>query len=508
MLEQNTNKRIAKNTIFLYIRMFLIMGVSLFTSRVILQALGVEDYGIYNVVAGFVSMFTFINSALTNASQRFITFSLGKGSEEETNRVFSSSIIIHGIISLLFIIAAETFGLWFLNTKMVIPADRMFDANIVFQMAILSTVLLIMSTPYNALIIAEERMSAFAYISILDVIIKLLIVYLLYLSSFDKLITYAVLMFLSQLLIRQVYWLYCRRHFVVSKFRWIVDKSLLKRLTSFSCWSLFGNLASVGAEQGVNVVLNIYFGPVVNAARGIATQVMNAVLGFTANLQMAINPQITKSYAVGDIQRMHFLIFAGAKFSFFLTILLAFPIIWSADTILHIWLGIVPKYTIPFVQIVLLNIALGTLTAPFQTAAQANGNIKRYQALVGGVLLLILPLTYYGLKLFPDPIFAYLINLGVSIMAQIIRCVMMRSMIDLSIRDYLKCVILPSCMVLVLSNIIPLYLYLKLDESTMSFIIKTIASVLCIVLFTYLIGLNKSEKEFAHQKVRNLLKRN
>jgi len=507
MSEQTTNKRIAKNTIFLYIRMFLIMGVSLYTSRVILQALGVEDYGIYNVVAGVVSMFTVINSALTNASQRFITFSIGKDNDDEINKVFSSSILIHVIISLLFFIAAETFGLWLLNTKMVIPSDRMFEANIVFQMAILSTILLIMSTPYNALIIAEERMSAFAYISILDVSVKLLIVYLLYISSFDKLITYAVLMFLSQLLIRQIYWFYCRRNFSVSKFRMIIDKNLLKKMTSFSCWSLFGNLASVCADHGVNIVLNIYFGPAVNAARGIANQVMNAVLGFTANLQMAINPQITKNYAIGDLSRTHFLIFVGAKFSFFLTLLLTFPIIWSADTILHIWLGIVPDYTVSFVQIILFNIVLGTLTAPFQTAAQANGDIKLYQALVGGILLLILPLTYFGLKFLPDPLFAYWINLGVSILAQIARCIMMRKMIDLHFVEYMKRVIFPSMMVLTLSSILPVYLYSKLDSSTTSFIIKSLASISCIIVAIYSFGLTKSEKKYVHQIGKKLMNR-
>lgn len=503
-MSDNTNKskRIALNTIMLYFRMFLTMGVALFTSRVILQSLGVQDYGIYNVVAGFVSMFTFINSAMTSATQRYITFAIGKNESHRMSTVFCTSMNIHILISVLLLFLAETIGLWFLNTHMTIPSGRMFAANIVYQFAILSTIVMILSTPYNAIIVAHEKMSAFAYISILDVSVKLLIAYLLYISSYDRLIVYAILMFLAQFLIRQIYSVYCHRHFPESKFKLIKDTPLFKEMISFSMWSLFGNLANVGAGQGVNVVLNMFFGPVVNAARGVAIQVQNAVLGFSSNFQMAMNPQITKSYATGDISYMHTLIYASSKYSFYLLFILSLPIVLEADNILSVWLGVVPDHTSNFLRFALVTSIINAMAGPLTIAAQANGVIKRYQSAVGGILLMSFPIAYICLKLGGKPEIVYIVDLVVVCVAQLVRICMMRNMIRLSIHEYIMEVIFRVISVAVVGCIFPIVVYTYLPNTFMSFILVCIVSVLSVAMSVYFLGMKGNER----RKIESFIK--
>ena len=505
---QSNNKRIAINTIMLYFRMFLTMGVSLFTSRIILQSLGVDDYGIYNVVAGFVSMFTFINSAMTSATQRYITFAIGRGENTRINTVFSTCVNIHAILSIILIIIAETIGLWFLNTHMTIPEERMTAANIVYQLAISSTIVMMLSVPYNAMIVAYEKMSAFAYISILDVMFKLLIAYILFVSAFDRLILYAILMFAVQAMIRFIYQKYCNLNFKESRYHWVWDKNLFKEMVSFSVWSLFGNLASVFSGQGVNVVLNMFFGPVVNAARGIVFQVQSVVNGFSGNFQMAMNPQITKNYANGNIDSMHSLIFASSKYSYYLLFMISLPVILEADTILNVWLAEVPPHTINFLRIVLFTTIINAMAGPFTISAQANGNIKLYQMVVGGILLLSLPLSYIGLKIFHQPEIVYIVDLIIVLTAQIARLYFMRWMVGLSIRIYMKKVVLPVIAVTVISMIVPLLIYNNMSKgSFLSFFSVCAVSVTSIALTIYFVGINKNERIKLNNFINNKLHR-
>lgn len=500
----SNNKRIAVNTMMLYFRMFLTMGVSLFTSRIVLQSLGVSDFGIYNVVAGFVSTFTFVNSAMTNATQRYITFALGRGDKELVNTVFCTCLNIHGLISILLILTAETFGLWFLNTQMTIPADRIAEANIVFQLAILSTVVMMLSVPYNALIVAYEKMSAFAYISIFDVTFKLIIAYVLFISPVDRLIVYAVLMFVAQATIRFIYQVYCNKHFSDSKFCWKWDKPLFKEMISFSGWSLFGNLASVFSGQGVNVVLNMFFGPAVNAARGVTFQVQSAVSGFSSNFQTAMNPQIMKNYATGNLSSMHTLIFASSKYSYYLMLLISLPVILEADVLLSFWLTEVPEHTCNFLRIVLFSTVINAMAGPFTISAQANGNIKAYQATVGGILLLSLPISYIGLKIYNAPEVVYIIDLGIVIGAQIARVFFMRWMIRLSIREYLTKVIIPVILVTIASCAFPvLLLWIMPRESISSFITVCAISVICVSFSVFLFGINNNERTIFVKYIKN-----
>lgn len=501
------NKRIAKNTLMLYVRMFLTMAVALYTSRVVLQQLGVEDYGIYSVVAGFVSMFSFVNSALTNATQRFLTFAIGQRRENEIRKTLCMSINIHVLISILFVVLAEAFGVWFLNHKMTIPTDRIIASNVVFQASVIATVALIMSTPYNAYIVAEERMSAFAWISVLDVSLKLLIVYLLKILPYDNLIIYSVLVLIVQLVLRQIYAVYCSKNFKYTKYHFLFDKELFKKMMAFSGWSLFGNLASAFSGQGVNVILNLFCGPIVNAARGICNQVSNAVVGFTSNLLMAINPQITKSYSVNDKDRMFSLIFKGAKFSFYLTLILALPLFWTADSILHLWLVEVPEYTVIFVKITLMNLILGTITGPFVTAAQATGDIKLYQIVVGGILLLVVPFSYVFMALFKNPIWVYVVDFSVGIMAHFARIFMMKKMVNLSMVAYSKRVIIPTLSVFAVSIILSWVIYVQFDNSLFSVVLMFLVSILIVALSISTIGLNNSERRYIYYFLRSKIKR-
>lgn len=496
---QQNNKKIAKNTLLLYFRMLFMMAVSLYTSRVVLSTLGVEDFGIYNVVGGVVTMFGFINSAMTGSTQRFITFALGRGEEKELSKVFGTSMIIHGIISLLIILLAETIGLWFFYHKMIIPVERMDAAFWVFQFAVLTSVIMVMSVPYNAVIIAHEKMGAFAYISILEVILKLIIVYVLVVFHYDKLKLYAVLIFIIQMLVCLVYSTYCKKHFRETHFVWTRDKKLFFRMLVFAGWTMNGNLAVMGYTQGLNLLLNMFFNPVVNAARGIAVQVQIAVSNFCRNFQMALNPQITKSYAIGDYGYMHELVYASSRYSFYLLFLLSFPIVLESRFILSIWLEDIPNYTIPFVRIMLIITLCNALSNPMIVSAHATGKIRRFQMLEGGVLLLIFPIAYICLKLGMLPRIVFIVHLLVEIMAQFVRVWVVCPMIKMNKHDYLINVIKPILKVSFCSSLIPIGLYLYLPSHLCSTVFIILSCPLSTLIVVYL-NLSVAEKKILKRK--------
>lgn len=494
------NKRIAKNTLLLYVRMLFLMAVSLYTSRVVLQALGVEDFGIYNVVGGIVAMFGFLNAAMSSSTQRYLTFELGRGDVVRLHKVFCTSIIIHALISLLVIVLAETAGLWFFYHKMVIPADRLGAAMWVYQFSVLSSIVMIMSVPYNSAIIAHERMSAFAYISILEVLLKLSIVFLLQVVSLDRLAFYAVLIFMVQLGIRLIYGLYCGRHFEETKFRWIWDKPLFREMLSFAGWNLWGNCAAVAFTQGVNLLLNMFFGPVVNAARGIAVQVQAAVQQFSSNFQTAVNPQITKSYAMQDYDYMHSLIFRSSKFTFFLLLLLSLPVMLETDLLLKVWLEKVPEHTVVFLRLMLCITMVDGVAGPLMVSASATGKVRLYQGVVGGVLLCILPASYLVLKLGGNPASVFIVHLGICLLAFVIRLFIIRPMIRLSLRAYYRQVVVPCLLVAAISVLFPLMLRYLLAEGILRFFLIVLSCVVCVSFTAYRLGLSLSERRFVSDK--------
>ncbi len=507
MNNRENTKRIAKNTAMLYFRMLLIMAVTLYTSRVVLNTLGVEDFGIFNVVGGIVTMFAFLNSAMSSATQRFLSFELGKQNQVELKRVFSMSVNIHAIIAIAVLILSETIGLWFLNNQLVIPHDRLIAANWVYQFSILSFIVTIISVPYNATIIARERMNVFAYISIIEVSLKLLIVFMLNWFGFDKLKLYAVLIFLVTFITKLIYYIYCRKNYHESKYFFFWDKKLYKTLMSYAGWNLWGNIAAVMFGQGVNILLNIFFGPIVNAARGVSFQVRNAVNGFVLNFQTAMNPQIIKSYASDNHSFMHQLIFQGAKYSYYLLLILSLPIIFEAEIILKLWLKIVPEYTVIFTRLVLINVLIDSISGPLKTAAQASGKINVYQSVVGGLLILILPISYVFLKLgFPPEVTIY-ISIVVSIIAFIARLIIVKPLVNLSIRKFIQTVLAPIVKVTFISLIIPFATKTFIPVGYTQTITVIISALFSIAIAIYFFGLTKKEQSFMKNKLRGFLKR-
>ena len=485
--------------------MLLTMAVSLYTSRVILQNLGVEDYGIYNVVGGVVTMFVFINSSMVSSTQRYITYSLGKNDFDLLKRTFSTSLQIHAIISLIIIILSETIGLWFLHEKMVIPESRMPAALVVYQCSIITCVVSVMSAPYNADIIAHEKMSVFAYISILEVVLKLVIVFLLVLFPYDRLIIYAILVLCIQILIRFVYAHYCYKHFEESKYFHIIDKSLLKEMSSFAGWSLLGSFSVVCCNQGVNLLLNTFFGPVVNAARGIAVSVQSAVNGFSGNFQTALKPQIIKTYAVGHLEEHRQLIFMACKFSACLLMIISLPILLETELILKLWLGNVPEYTVNFIRIILLLSIWDSTAYPLATSVQAVGKIRTYQLVVSAVIMLVLPLSYVVLKYIPNPNLPLLIHFLVAVLAQIVRLCFLKNYIKLNIIEFIKRVYIPVIFSIIVSLLVIYTLFNNFDSSNLKLILTILGSVIIGLMTSYLIVLNSKERLFINNAICNLL---
>ncbi|OKZ21174.1 MAG: hypothetical protein BHV77_08760 [Bacteroides sp. 43_108] len=490
------NKRIAKNTLLLYFRMLLTMAVSLYTSRVVLSTLGVEDYGIYNVVGGIVAMFSVISGSLSAAISRFITYELGKGDKKALERIFSSAVTIQLTLGIIILILAEAIGVWFLNAKMNIPESRMYAANWVFQLSTITFIINLISVPYNAAIIAHERMSAFAYISILEVSAKLLIVYMLLLSSIDRLIFYAILMTSVALIIRFVYGYYCKRHFEECSYHFIFDATLLKRMFGFAGWNFIGSCSAILRDQGGNIVINLFCGPAVNAARGIAYQVNSAVNGFVSNFMVALNPQITKSYASGDREYMMTLIYQGARLSFYILLMLSLPVIINVDYILELWLKMVPDHTTLFVQLVLIFAMSESISNPLITAMLATGNIRNYQIVVGGLQMLNLPISYILLRNGCIPETVLIVAICISQCCLLARLYMLKGMIGLSVREYMNKVYFNVLAVTILSAIIPCFLSYYLHETFISFIMICAISVICTFSVIYFVGCNRNERKF------------
>ena len=495
------NKRIAKNTLLLYVRMLFMMAVSLYTSRVVLNALGVEDFGIYNVVGGVVAMFSMLSGSLSAAITRFITYELGTGNKENLKKIFSSSVTIQIGLAVLIILLAEAIGVWFLNVKMNIPDGRMVAANWVFQFSILTFAINLISVPYNASIIAHERMSAFAYISILEAIGKLVIAFLIVISPMDKLIFYAILMCAVALIVRFTYGAYCKRHFEECTYHFIFDKDLLKRMFGFAGWNFIGASSSILKEQGVNIVLNIFGGPSLNAARGIAAQVNSAISGFVSNFMIALNPQITKLYASGEYGYMISLIYRGARFSFYMLLFLSLPIILNTHYVLMLWLNIVPEHVVWFVRLVLISAMCESISNPLITAMLATGNIRNYQIIVGGLQMMNLPVSYVLLRMGFFPEVVLVVAIVISLCCLFARLILLRGMINLSARSYLLHVLGNVLVVSVLSLVFPWVVSGYLKDDFTGFLLSCLVSMVNTGFVIYYIGCTRSERLFIKGKI-------
>lgn len=503
--QSSNNKRIAKNTLLLYLRTIFLMLITLYTSRVILDQLGVDDYGIYNVVGGFVAMFSVISSALSSSISRFITFELGRGDIKRLTTIFSTSVNIQLGLCFIILVLGEAIGIWFVNTRMNIPPDRIIAANWVFQCSILTFCINLISVPYNSCIIAHEKMSAFAYISILEAALKLLICYILIVSPVDKLIAYSLLMLFVAILIRFVYSLYCVRNFEECKYRICYEKEIVKDMTGFAGWSFFPSVAWIFNTQGVNILINLFFGVALNAARGIASQVESAVMMFVRNFTTALNPQITKYYANGDKENMFLLMCRGTKFTYFLTLLMVLPLFLETEYVLQLWLKEVPTHTVIFVQLSIIGSIINNIGNTCYTACQATGNIKRYSIVVTTVGFLVFPLTWLGFKLGLPVESTYIIYILVYICVSIACMLMTRWLLQFPLSMFLRKALLPMVWVTILSSIIPTLLSLRMESSFVRFIITCVVSVLSTCAAIYLTGLSKHEKRIIIDKMLKLV---
>ena len=500
------NKRIAKNTIYLYFRMLLVMVVSLYTSRIVLNSLGETDFGLYNVVGGVVTTLTFISLAMANSTSRFMTFALGKNDKSYQELVFSTALWIHIALSMVIFIIAETVGLWFLNTQMTIPSDRISAANWVYQFSIITTLFSVISSPFHSAIIAHERMGAFAMISIFDVIAKLVIAYLLYISPWDRLIIYGSLLMFIQIFDMFLYIFFCFHHFDEICLRRINDFKLVKEIGSFAGWSLIGNLSFMCYTQGLNILLNMFFGPIVNAARGIAVQVQSAVMGFIQNFQTAVSPQITKSYANNDIDRLQELLHTSSRLSFYILFCMLLPIFLEADLILSLWLEKVPDHTSNFLRLILMVSILDCLTRPVTIAMNATGHIKKYQIISCGIQLLILPLAYITLKLGGIPEAVFIIHFIITVVALLAELKIFNDFLKTNIYAYVKSVIFPILKVVAFSLIIPCLSHYYLPQGLIYSILVIAVSIISTLISAFIFGMTESERSIIIKKIKKVLK--
>lgn len=493
---QADNKRIAKNTLMLYVRMMLLLVINLYTSRVILNELGVDDYGIYNVVGGVIVILSFLNNAMASGTQRFMNVEIGRNDQNALNKVFSTSLQIHSKVAMVVLIVAETVGLWFLNTYMNIPDGRIGAANWVYQFSVAAAIFGIFTVPFNAAIISHEKMSAFAYISILEATLKLFVAFAIIWAPFDKLIFYASLIFIIGLINCFIYGSYGVRHFAECKNVTLKkDKTTMNKMLSFSGWTVFGNLGYILHTQGIAIVINIFFTVAVNAAQGIANQINGIVNQFASNFLVALNPQVVKTYAAGEYDQMHSLIIRGCKIAFCLMTLFVIPLVLEAPTILQVWLGMVPDYAVIFIRIVLIISLVNSFSSLLATAKGATGDIKSYQITLTLIGALHIPLAWLAFELGGGPEYSMYVYLAIVIALQIIRILFVCHSVNLSVHLFIHGVILRCISVFVLSSVLPCIIHFMLKPSILTTIIVGGTSVMAVVITTLYVALTKPERK-------------
>lgn len=487
------NKRIVNNSLALCLRMFVTMGISIYSSRIVLENLGVIDYGIYNVVGGVIAMFAILNNSMVNSTQRFLNIEIGKGDIGQTNNVFSTSINIHFLIALAVLILGETIGLYILNYKLDIPADRLYAANIVLQFSILSSVLNIISIPYNALIIAYEKMGIFALIAIVQSVTTLVISISLKYCGFDRLVAYSIMLCLLQVGIRLFYGLYCRKHMKEIKYKRIQDRLIFKDMLFFSGWTMTGTFAYMTYTQGTSILLNMFFGPVVNAAQALSTQVSNSLSTFSSNFMVAVKPQITKSYAEGNLERMRKLVLFSSKFSFVIMLVVSLPFYVRTEYILDLWLKEVPQHTIPFLRLCLCIAVWQTLATPIVSAIHSTGNVKFFQIVESCALLSIFPMSYLILCLEVDAEYVYVTQLAIMVITQFLRTYFLKKQIGQAFGDYFK-MVGNLCIVAVLCWFAASYVSTIIPMTFVGFLLLCAFSVLVTFIISLFLLLRRDER--------------
>lgn len=490
----SNSARVIKNTLSLYTRMIILTVVSLFTVRVNLDSLGAADYGLYNVVAGFVSMFGFISGILTVASQRFFAIGIGHKDWNEVSKYFSINLFLFLSFCCVFIIFAETAGLWFVVHKMVVSANRLTAATIVYQFSVLNFVIGLCVSPFLALLIADENLGIYSIISIVEAGVKLLVAYLLYVTVGDRLIVYSLLLLLSSVLINGFYVMYSICHYKNLHIRFVKDKSAYKEVFSFLNWNMIGAIASVCKGQGINVVVNLFFGTIINAARGIAFQINNVVSSFSVNFMKAIDPQITKNYAAGDKNKFFDITCIASKISFFLLFVIAMPLIINMEYVLGLWLKEVPEYTVIFSKLALVDALVISITDPISTAVQAIGKVKWYQIVVGGLFLLNLPCAYFLLRLIKNPLIPFFVGIGISLFMLLCKIVFFRFLAQISIKKYTFRVLIPIAIITLAVCAFNFIFKIRVD-TFLKLVLNVVIEICVSCVLIVSVGLRKTERK-------------
>lgn len=501
------SSRIAKNTLIMYARMFVMLLVGLYTSRVVLSTLGVSDYGIYNVVGGVVGMFSIISSSLSSSVSRYLTFEIGHGDLDRLKEIFSSSVMAQVVMASGMFVLMEIVGIWFLNYKMNIPAERLGAANVVMHCSIVSFALGLINTPFSAELIAHEHFGIFAYLTLAESVLKLLVVFLLGVSPYDKLETYALLLLLVTVILQIVYFIYCRKQFEECRVQRRFNKGLIKEMTSFAGWSFFGNASWTLNSQGIDILINLFFGVTLNAARGIANQVNSIVQGFVSNFMVTVNPQITKSYAQGDYEYLHKLVFSGAKYSFFLMLLLSLPICLETNQILELWLKNVPEFAVIFVRLTLISTMIFVLGMTLTIAQTSTGKMKKMAIGTSLLTFLEFPLVYLCFKIGMSAISCYVVHIFIYFFLLFVKIEIVKDFIHITYSSFVNNVLFKALGVVVCSFPIPLLLFYNINESIVRLFLITIVSLISTAFSVYIIGMNKAERNFVLAYLKSKIKR-
>lgn len=500
---QNYNpKRVLKNTLMLYMRYILVMFVSLFTVRIIFNALGAYDYGVYNVVAGIVLLCGFLSGVMAAASQRYFSFDLGQGNIEKLSKTFSITLLIYFILILIILVLAQTIGLWWVNHKLIIEQNRIFAANIIYQTAIFSFLVTLLSTPYKALITAHEDMKVYAYVGLLEVFLQLALAYFLYVFIGDKLILYGFLMLVVSLTIFLVYYFYCFIKYEESKYHFYWDKKLFYEIISYSGWNLFGNISTIIKNQGITIMFNMFYGPLLNAAQNIAIQIRGAINSFSNNFSTALKPQITKTYAAKEYKEMFKLVNIGSKITYFLLLMIIVPIFYDLDYLIVLWLKDVPKWTIILSQLTLLEILFESLSYPMATANQATGKIALYQTVIGIFVLMNLPIDYILLKIGRPVYEVYIVGCIIMLMLCFIRFIFLKRIEGFTLRPFLKEVIAPLFVTSIVLFFISYFIKLNINYNFFGVCLDILVKFIISLITIFLLGFTMPEKK----KILNLLK--
>lgn len=502
----SNNSRIAKNTLFLYLRMILVLVVSLYTTRVVLNALGVVDYGINNVVGGFVSMFAFLNTSMSNGIQRFYNFKLGSEGEGSFTKVYNMALLIQGLLAVIVVVLLETIGLWYLNHKMVIPIERMATAQWIYQFSVISLVLVIMQIPYSASIMAHERMDYYAYVSIIEVVLKLAFALWLPYVKQDKLFVYGCYSLGVGVLNFFLYFVYSKHHFKSLKLQKFFHKDLFKDMLSFSGWNIFGTFAYMLKNQGLNVLLNAFFGPIVNAARGVSGMIGTAIQGFQSNIVISFRPQVVQSYAEKNYSRVKSLMYSLSKISYILLYMLSLPVIIELPYILKLWLGdVVPDYTISFTILMLIIMIISSLNTPITQVIHATGKMKKYQLGTSIIICAILPISWLFLKAGGNPMTVYIVSLCMTCINQVVCNLLLKQVFQYELREYLKSVIVPCILVSFVSLVLPLLLHYVMAPSFIKLILVVLFGIVSTMVASYLLALNAYEKDLVIEFIKKYI---